>query len=332
MSIQNLILTLVLLCPLMSFAAEIKVAVITSMSGKVEVFSEAPSSVKENLVIFNDKKFTSKNAKIGLKVNPGEILRTGSDGKLKVIYSTGDVVILGPSTALTVPEKTSDDKAPKMDLIYGKVRGMVEKGGPLSGLQIRTKSIVSGVRGTDLFVSYNPGPNISEVHVIRGEVAVANVENLADKNKVIDFNSPDIKLVKTGQVAVTDNKESAKPEKNVQVKASTQQDLKLIQSSTTVAKSESDKIPVEEKKELDKLEVLAASKILEDIKKTTPEVYKQMESQKIANAEPSIEQLNTAAVADVSKMAPKGSSKPKKSDFNNEEDVYKKFFKPSNGQ
>jgi hypothetical protein len=85
-----------------------------------------------------------------------------------------------------------------------------------------------------------------------------------------------------------------------------------------------EKAPIEEKKELEKLETLAATKILEDIKMTTPEVYKKMETEKLA----SVEQLNTAALDDVKKMAPKGSSKPKKSDFGNDEDVYKKFFKP----
>jgi len=98
---------------------------------------------------------------------------TASDGKVKVIYQHGDVVIVGPSSHLSIPGiDPADANNKKMVLKYGKVRAVIDKNGPLSGLTIKTPTAVAGVRGTDLFVAYDPGGQATEVQVLRGEVQV----------------------------------------------------------------------------------------------------------------------------------------------------------------
>ena len=259
---------LVLGISVQSFAADIKKAMLTSVSGSVEVFAAAEADSKGNLVIFDGKKYVSKKANIGTKVFPGDILRTGNDGKLKAIYDNGDVFVLGPASAFTVPKKNTASQGPTSDVVYGKIRGIVDKNGPLSGIQIRTKSVVAGVRGTDLFVTFDPGTEVSEVHVLRGEVAVQGVPPKSPEKSTgtVKAANENTIFVKAGQKAtaysqdpVKENLLSGEAVKKaiaqvvIDLKPSTQQDLKIIQQTSTIEKPTLAMISSEQTLEIQKL-------------------------------------------------------------------------------
>lgn len=304
-------------------AAEIKAAMVVSFSGTVEIFSALKNdtkSIEKSLVIFDGNKYTSRRVQLGAKIQPGDILRSGNDGKMKIIYDNGDVFILGPATAFTIPKKIQKDAAPEVssEVLYGKVRGMIDKKGPLSGIKIMTKTAVAGVRGTDLYISYNPLTMKSQVHVLRGEVAVQKL------NEKLEMTDPNETLVKTGQKAILETKDVTKKDPAIQILSSTQQDLKTIRESTTMSAPHLQALKKEERTQIEQLLKTSQEKIIEDIRVTTPEVYKSLQVHKIKTAE----DISDIMIQDLSKSAPKGSSKPKMSDFEKDEDIYKKYFKP----
>lgn len=307
-------------------AADIKAAMVVSFSGTVEIFSALKideSAKNEKLVIFDGSKFTSRRVQLGAKVHPGDILRSGNDGKMKIIYDNGDVFILGPATAFTIPKTIEKGSAPEVsaEVLYGKVRGMIDKKGPLSGVKIRTKTVVAGVRGTDLYVSFNPLDMHSQVHVLRGVVMVQKVAPAESPASTV---APPA-LVKTGQKAILSAEPKAQGnDTSVQVLSSTRQDLRGIQTATTTQAPALQTLKTEEKTKIELLLKISQEKVMDDIKETTPEIYKKLQSQKSG----SLEDISQVMIQDLSKSAPKGSSKPKMSDFEKDEDVYQKYFKP----
>lgn len=311
---------------------EIKEAMVVSYAGTVEIFSVATdSSLKDNtFVIFEGTKYFSRRVQSGTKVKPGDILRSGSDGKMKIIYSNGDVFIIGPATAFKVPQKLEKGIAAEVssEILYGKTRAMINKKGPLSGLKIHTKTAVAGVRGTDLYVSFNPLNSTSQVHVLRGEVEVQALKPASDAASEAPAPQTTQKpvIVKTGQKATLEtlNEKSETVAPIAKVLVSTQQDLKNILKTTETPAPEFKELKAEEKKEITELLKASQEQIIEDIRTTTPDVYKSLQGKKVD----SIEAISKVVVETLEKSAPKGSSKPKMSDFNGEEDVYKKYFKP----
>ena len=149
---------------------------------------------------------------------------------------------------------------------------MIEKGGPLSGVRLQTKTVVAGVRGTDLFVAHNPGGNSSEVHVLRGEVALKKVEApVASGQKKVEEK---FVLINTGQKAVVKSdfpKEQLKTDLGsdlkIEVKQSTQQELKIIQQSTVFPNVSLQR--QQKNEDGDKGLNKSLNKDLEDIKTTT---------------------------------------------------------------
>ncbi len=306
---------------------DIKEAMVVSFSGTVEIFTAVETETNltgKSLVLFDGHKFISRRVQSGAKIHPGDIVRSGNDGKMKLVYSNGDVFILGPATAFVIPakiDKGSNASEVSSEVLYGKVRAVIDKKGPLSGFKIKTQSVVSGVRGTDLYVINDPLSKRTLVHVLRGEVEVQSVASL-DKNSLGKGTSV---FVKTGQKGVYDVKDSSSTEAlQIRIQSSTQQELKQIQNTTTTPPPQIKDFSAEDKVKLDELLKNSQEKVMEDIKQTTPEVFKSMQGKKVEN----LEAITQVMVQNLAKTAPNDSSKPKLSDFDKDEDIYKKYFKP----
>jgi hypothetical protein len=325
MSMFRVLFTLIIGITVQASAVEIKEAMVVSFSGLVEIFSalnvDAGSSEK-SFVIFDGKKYVSRRVQPGVKVHPGDILRSGNDGKVKIIYNSGDVFILGNATAFIVPSELQKgaSKEVSSELLYGKLRGMIDKKGPLSGVRIRTASVTSGVRGTDLYMSYNPLSQNTQVHVLRGEVEVTPL--------TVGSQAAQPVFVKTGQKAVLENhgtETATASQTEMKVLISTQSDLKQIQDTAKMAKPELFKLSPETVDKIDELQKVSEQMVIQDIKTTTPDVYKVLVTKKWNG----VEAISQVMVNELSKKAPKGSSKPKLSDFEDGDDIYKKYFKPA---
>jgi hypothetical protein len=308
-------------------AVEIKEAMIVSFSGLVEIFSALnvdPNATGKSFVIYDGKKYASRRVQSGVKVHPGDILRSGNDGKMKIIYDNGDVFILGSATAFIIPSVLKKGAAAEVssELLYGKLRGMIDHKGPLSGIRVKTQSITSGVRGTDFYIVNNPVSMKTEVHVLRGDVEVSPTNEKGGTQSPVH--------VKTGQKAQfeeapqnTNTNQTKAPE--IKVLLSSQSDLKQIQASTTTPAPNFSEMKPEEKAKIEELQKVSQEMVKADIQAVTPDVYKALQAQKVS----SIEDISNVMIQDLSKKAPKGATKPRLSDFNESDDIYKKYFKPT---
>ncbi len=155
---------------------------ITQLEGKVMLFTnpaKTPGSggAKEGArALFEGQYYLVRDAKLGDRVEQGNILRTPPAAKARVVFENGDQYNVGPGTAYKVSWKSDSQDpgaaSPEVNLMYGKLRGIVAKGGPRSKLQVRTASATMGVRGTDFFIASQDEDKGTEVSIIRGAVEV----------------------------------------------------------------------------------------------------------------------------------------------------------------
>lgn len=124
-------------------------------------------------------------AEVGLAVQLGDELHTGSDGQLRVVFRDDSVIDLGESSSLVVDEQVFDPASSRysslMRLVAGRARALVSHyyGTPGAAYQVQTPTAVAGVRGTSFLVSYYPDSEATEVIGIRGRVEVRSLDERA---------------------------------------------------------------------------------------------------------------------------------------------------------
>lgn len=114
-----------------------------------------------------------------MPVQCDDVIETGAGGSAKIILGS-DRVTLAPDSRVVIAAHSGTQAKPKVDLLnltYGKMRGLIQKrpnvGQNGSGaFRVKTFSAIAGVRGTDLYVGYNPNLGVTEQAVIEGKVEV----------------------------------------------------------------------------------------------------------------------------------------------------------------
>jgi hypothetical protein len=86
-----------------------------------------------------------------------DVINTGSEGSVKILFSDQSIMDLGPSSLFKVDqfESGSDPKKRKveMSLAYGRVRAAInQKVGSEGKFKIKTRAATMGVRGTEFYV------------------------------------------------------------------------------------------------------------------------------------------------------------------------------------
>jgi hypothetical protein len=179
---NRLVFVAIFLSSAFAWASE-QVGTLTQLDGEVKLFSNPAKELQGSgpHALFEGQYYTVGDAKVGSRLEKGNILRTAPSGKARVVFDNGDQYNVGTSTAYKVAyEKDVADGKPSVDLMYG----IVAKGGPRSKLQIRTKSATMGVRGTDFYIADGGPTGGTEVTVMRGEVEVKPVAAAASKATV----------------------------------------------------------------------------------------------------------------------------------------------------
>lgn len=331
---------------------------ISKMRGTVEILSGGTKSVSGRgpHVKYNGKYYTLTKPGVGDKVFQGQIVRTGKRSLARIIFENGDQFMVGPGSeySLSIPKKKARGSS-LINLTRGKLRAIISKEGPRNKMNVETRNVAMGVRGTDFYVDAK-GYDRSEVSVIRGEV------KLKEKpvEKIVKMKAKEIKVVrkstepkkevtlKTGysaaftverkidEIVKTEKKAMKKEaqeviETDLKIKRTTKEKLVAIQKNTVVKETPEErkvaaKVDETIKKKIEKLEKKAVKVTLDDIKTHTPEVYEKIkkEETKLASAE----QLSTKVVAEAFKEAPK-EEKISADDLEDlgGEDAYDKYFK-----
>ena len=158
-------------------AESVQGAVVTRTEGEAKLMIKkvagASAPVGTTTILFEKETFFIRPTKNGDRPANGDVVTTGKDGKVRLIYRNGDQVTVTPGTALKFSWDATTDKSAVAELIYGDIRAVIQPEGPRSGMKVKTKSAVMGVRGTDFYVSAWSKEAGSKVAVMRGKVAVA---------------------------------------------------------------------------------------------------------------------------------------------------------------
>jgi hypothetical protein len=132
--------------------------------------------VKGDVQIMQKDKITP--AKVGAKVIPGDTIITKKDARAKLVMIDKNIINISPDSKFLLekyefnPEENK--KGALLNVIYGKVRTTVNQkyDGEEHKFQVKTKSSVAGVRGTDFLVTFNQTTNTSKVVTFEGKVDV----------------------------------------------------------------------------------------------------------------------------------------------------------------
>ncbi len=334
--------------------------IIVKIQGVVEIYTN-PSKNAQGVaprILYNDEYYTVVPAKLGYKVEAGDVVRTGNDAKARIVYKNGDQFNVGEGTEYRVAVKnlnSGDDKKEKsvITLMRGQLRAIISKEGPRNNMEIKTQNVSMGVRGTDFYVSKKGNMGTSEVSVLRGEVEVkissnnSNGENKpGEQKKVATTETINVKpgFSAQWQAPIEEKKEETKNNKEqnkekttevvtqekmpaIVLQKTTQTDLIEIQQSSAIQLKPTQKEEISESvaKEVAVLEQKAVETTMKDIKTHDPELYAQLSKSNITN----VAAINSEVVKEVFKEAPKAPVKPGASDLkDSEEDPYKKYFSP----
>ncbi len=322
----------------LSAAADEHVGTLTQLEGLVQIFSHPSKTMPKEkpkdgtLALFEGEYYVVGNGKAGDPVENGNIVRTAPGAKARVVFENGDQYQVGSGTAYRVSwDAKAAERAKlqaKIDLMYGKFRGVVSKEGPRKKMLLRTPTAVMGVRGTDFFVEENARTGESEFTIIRGAV---DVTPLAKDAKAP---APAPVVVKAGYSAVVaEAAAKAESPKPVELRATAQDELRAIEKHSEIAPaSAAAPLSKEVAAKVEGLEKKALESTLKEIREYSPELHAKLTANPGSAA--SLDRVNAASVEALvptaPKLAPKRRRKPVLKDLDPEEDerAYERYFKP----
>lgn len=305
-----------------TFASSNHVGMIVKKQGAVELLIN-PSKKADGAgyVLFEKQFYKLKKVRLGTKVTNGSILRTGKGAKVKIVYKNGDQMNIDEGTAYQVmwsSKKVKGKNPGVINLLYGSIRGVVNKKGPRNGVKIKTKQAVMGVRGTDFHVGQQGTSGKSTLTVLRGKVEMSDLKNKRKKVSVAQGFSAELKPSKTKKASKDNNAK-------LQVSKTTKNALVKIQKVSSIKQSQKDLKQASKKlkNQIAKLEKTAVENTLSDIKEYDTKLYESLKNKNINDAD----KINTAVVGKIFKKAPVKKAKIDIDEDELEEDAYEKYFK-----
>ncbi|HUP58574.1 MAG TPA: FecR family protein [Bdellovibrionota bacterium] len=319
-----------LLCALSTspaFAGE-QVGTLTHVHGEVKIFSHPARQAPEGPpphALFEGEHYSVKDAQVGDRVEKGNIVRTATGGRARVVFENGDQFVVHPGTAYRVTwAKDQPVGRAEVKLMYGKIRAVIENGGPRKDLTIKTKAVTMGVRGTDFFVAEGGPDGGTEITVLRGKVKVTPITI----GKVV-ARAAELKPV---EVAAGDTAEAALPPKGaaapvkVTVTRATKEVLTAIQAGTEAAAATPPGDAAIAQR-VQKLEKKALETTLKDIRKTDPKLFAQFSSTEPAQAAEELHRKQIESLLPAAPAAP-AARKPRRTELEDlGGDAYDRYFK-----
>jgi len=143
-------------------------------------------------------------AAIGSPVHRGDQLRTGTPGRMRIVFQDDSVLALSENSFVTVDEQVFNPATGKaksfMELLQGKINAVVSDYYHRAGntYEIKTVTAVAGVRGTEFSMTYNPDQDVTEVMGISGHVEVHSMIDPAGPGVLLTAN--EVSTVPRGQL------------------------------------------------------------------------------------------------------------------------------------
>ncbi len=127
----------------------------------------------------NTKKFLK--IKKGLKLNNGDLIKTTSKGRVKVIFNDNSIIFIARKSKIRIDKYDynifTKKRGAQLSLLSGRLKSWVAKlNSSKKKFTIKTPTAVIGVRGTQFIVSVSEGEDANtEVGVLEGKVEVQNL-------------------------------------------------------------------------------------------------------------------------------------------------------------
>jgi hypothetical protein len=117
-------------------------------------------------------------AVIGGSVEVGDVIRTGTPGRVRISLRDDSVINLGDASEMVIDEQVFNPAAGEarsvFELLNGKVRAIVSEHyrEPRAAFEVKTVTAVSGVRGTDFIMVHDRNTQLTQVVGVSGLVDV----------------------------------------------------------------------------------------------------------------------------------------------------------------
>lgn len=122
-------------------------------------------------------------APVGAKICSGDTVISGKDSRAKIKMEDGNELNISPDSKIVLENyqfnPAENKKKVLLNVLQGKVRAATKQenmyndkshDGADNSFQVKTKSAVAGVRGTDFLTGFDPKSNKSEIVTFRGKV------------------------------------------------------------------------------------------------------------------------------------------------------------------
>ncbi len=130
---------------------------------------------------------TWQPATIGAAVSPADVLRTGADGRVRIVFEAHSVLLIANETEVTVAEATVDPLVTLLHLTRGRLRALVEDAfdTPDAEYVIETDIALATVRGTDFIIVFDP---VAEAPMPSGagRVDVVGIDGRVEVHSTLD--------------------------------------------------------------------------------------------------------------------------------------------------
>jgi len=131
---KKLILFLLLIITTISWAQD-HVGTIIRLQGDVNIYLHHGNSLKGDgpYVLLDQKYYTIKKAKLGNKINEGDLVITGNKSKVRIVFKNGDQFNVGEGTAYNIQfskHKFDNRSGSIINLLRGKLRAVISPVGP----------------------------------------------------------------------------------------------------------------------------------------------------------------------------------------------------------
>lgn len=127
-------------------------------------------------------------ATVGAPVLPTDVLRTGTAGRLRIVFDAHSVLLVDADSEVVVQEASSEPLRTHLQLLRGKVRALAADAytSPDAVYEIDTPVAVATVRGTDFIIVFDPVAEVQMPASGSGRTDVVGIDGRVEVHSTLD--------------------------------------------------------------------------------------------------------------------------------------------------
>ena len=136
------------------------------------------------------------DVKKGFKIQEKDIVETAEEARAKIVFVDDNILTIAPASKIEIAKvkysKKQNNNSTLLNLLYGKVRNTISEHNHYdqkdNTFEVKTKSAVAGVRGTDFSTSFKESPfEVTEVETVHGLVNLKSQVSGEEKQVAKDY-------------------------------------------------------------------------------------------------------------------------------------------------